>query len=93
MVEEMKLSVVIPAQDEAGSIAAVLEELAETLEREQIDYELLVIDDDSQDTTAAWSRRSPSTTPGCAAGGRIIPAALALRSAPGSRLSRARRWR
>ena len=88
----MKLSVVIPAQDEEGSIAAVLEELAGTLEREQIDYELLVIDDDSQDTTAAGSRRSPSKTPGCAAGGRIIPAASASRSAPGSRPSRARRW-
>ena len=53
MVDEMKLSVVMPAQDEEGSIAPVLEELAQTLEREQIDYELLVIDDDSQDRTAA----------------------------------------
>jgi len=53
MVDELKLSVVIPAQNEEGSIAPVLDELAATLEREQIDYELLVIDDDSQDRTAA----------------------------------------
>ena len=53
MIEELKLSVVMPAQDEAGSIAPVLESVAAALEREQIDYEILVIDDDSQDRTAA----------------------------------------
>jgi len=47
----MKLSVVIPAHDEAASIAETLAELAETLERESIDYELLVVDDASSDST------------------------------------------
>ena len=53
MIEELKLSVVMPAQDEEGSIAPVLENVAAALEREEIDYEILVIDDDSQDRTAA----------------------------------------
>jgi dolichol-phosphate mannosyltransferase len=47
----LKLSVVIPAHDEAGSIAETLVALAETLEREAIDYELLVVDDTSTDAT------------------------------------------
>jgi len=47
----MKLSVVIPAQDEAGSIEATVAAVAAELDREQIDYEVLVIDDDSRDAT------------------------------------------
>jgi dolichol-phosphate mannosyltransferase len=49
----MKLSVVIPAHDEAGSIAATLRLTAETLEEAGIEYELLVVDDASVDGTAA----------------------------------------
>jgi dolichol-phosphate mannosyltransferase len=48
----VKLSVVIPAQNEVGSIADTLRALADELERERIDYELLVIDDGSTDGTA-----------------------------------------
>jgi dolichol-phosphate mannosyltransferase len=47
----LKLSVVIPAHDEAGSIAGMLGETADALERERIDYELLVVDDSSSDAT------------------------------------------
>ena len=48
----MKLSVVIPAHNEAGSIGATVEAVVERLERESIDYEVLVIDDASSDSTA-----------------------------------------
>jgi dolichol-phosphate mannosyltransferase len=47
----VKLSVVIPARDEAGSIAATLEETAAVLHAAGIDYELLVVDDASTDET------------------------------------------
>ena len=49
----MKLSVVIPAHNEAGSIAATLRTAAEALEDAGVDYELLVVDDASSDGTAA----------------------------------------
>ncbi len=48
----MKLSVVIPAHNEVGSIAATVNETVAELEREGIDYEVLVIDDASGDGTA-----------------------------------------
>src|SRR5918995_584484 len=43
----MKLSVVIPTHDEAGSIAATVRACAAALSDAGIDYELLVIDDAS----------------------------------------------
>jgi dolichol-phosphate mannosyltransferase len=49
----MKLSVVIPAHNEVGSIAGTVNGLSEVLDREGIDYELIVIDDASTDGTAA----------------------------------------
>ena len=49
----MKLSVVIPAHNEAGSIATTLRTAAEALEGAGIDYELFVVDDASSDGTAA----------------------------------------
>ncbi len=48
----MKLSVVIPARNEEGSIGPTLLALAAELEAAGIDHELLVIDDDSRDRTA-----------------------------------------
>jgi dolichol-phosphate mannosyltransferase len=47
----MRLSVVIPSRDEAGSIAETVSGLTETLDRESIDYEILVVDDSSSDGT------------------------------------------
>lgn len=47
----MKLSVVIPARDEAGSIMKTIDGAVDVLAREQIDYEILVIDDGSRDGT------------------------------------------
>jgi dolichol-phosphate mannosyltransferase len=47
----VKLSVVIPAHNESGSIRETLEQTAVTLGTAGIDYELLVIDDASTDST------------------------------------------
>ena len=49
----MKLSVVIPAHNEEGSIGRTAEALALTLDRESIPHEILVVDDHSVDGTAA----------------------------------------
>jgi dolichol-phosphate mannosyltransferase len=49
----VKLSVVIPAQNEEGSVAATVEGVVAALEREQIDYEVIVVNDDSEDSTEA----------------------------------------
>jgi dolichol-phosphate mannosyltransferase len=49
----MKLSIVIPARDEAGTIGATVREVVKTLEAEGIDHEVLVVDDHSRDQTAA----------------------------------------
>jgi dolichol-phosphate mannosyltransferase len=49
----MRLSVVIPAQNEEGSVAGAVEGVAAALEREEIDYEVIVVNDDSDDSTEA----------------------------------------
>jgi len=47
----MRLSVVIPAHEEAETIASTLEEITRGLTRHGIDYEVIVVDDASQDGT------------------------------------------
>lgn len=49
----MKLSVVMPAQNEEGSVAKTVAGVVAALERESIDYEVVVVNDDSEDTTEA----------------------------------------
>ncbi|HZT15804.1 MAG TPA: glycosyltransferase family 2 protein [Gaiellaceae bacterium] len=49
----VKLSVVIPAHNEAETIGRTLDALTEALSRERVDYELLVVDDGSTDGTGA----------------------------------------
>jgi len=49
----MKLSIVIPARNEEGSILPTIEGIVGVLERESIDYEVLVVDDGSTDRTRA----------------------------------------
>jgi len=53
MAEGMKLSVVMPAQNEEGSVAKTVEGVTEVLGREGIDYEVVVVNDDSEDSTEA----------------------------------------
>lgn len=50
------LSVVIPAHNEAAAIGTTVEGIADALENAAIDYEVLVIDDASTDTTADVTR-------------------------------------
>jgi dolichol-phosphate mannosyltransferase len=47
----VKLSVVIPAHNEAESIGTTVDAVAGELDREGIDYEVLVVDDSSRDGT------------------------------------------
>ena len=47
----MKLSVVIPAHNEAGAVEATLRSLIAEVEPEGIDYEIVVVDDGSTDGT------------------------------------------
>ena len=49
----MKLSVVIPAHNEAGSIRATLAGLLDALDRAGVDHEIVVVDDASVDGTSA----------------------------------------
>jgi dolichol-phosphate mannosyltransferase len=48
----MKLSVVIPAHNEVESIGETVQAVASELKREQIPYEIVVVDDSSSDGTA-----------------------------------------
>jgi dolichol-phosphate mannosyltransferase len=59
----MKLSVVIPAQNEEGSVEATVEGVVAALEREQIDYEVVVVDDGSEDGTAAVAEGISASNP------------------------------
>lgn len=47
----MKLSIVIPAHNEEGSIEETISLLYETLQQEKIDHEIVVINDNSTDST------------------------------------------
>lgn len=49
----MKLSVVMPAQNEEGSVGKTVAGVVAALEREGIDYEVVVVNDDSEDSTEA----------------------------------------
>ncbi|MBI5105927.1 MAG: glycosyltransferase family 2 protein [Solirubrobacterales bacterium] len=48
----MRLSVVIPAHNEEGSIAETVQSLTSRLQEEEIDYEIVCVDDASADRTA-----------------------------------------
>ena len=56
--DDMKLSIVIPAYNEAGNIAACVKELQDVVGvREGLDYEIIVVNDNSTDETADVVRR------------------------------------
>src|SRR3954451_11207362 len=53
MAEGMKLSVVMPAQNEEGSVGRTVAGVVDVLERAGLDYEVVVVNDDSEDSTEA----------------------------------------
>jgi dolichol-phosphate mannosyltransferase len=53
----MKLSVVVPARDEEGSIEQTVGEIVKALMEERIPFEIVVVDDGSADRTAAQVRQ------------------------------------
>src|SRR5438105_13386805 len=58
----MDLSVVIPVKDEAGNIAPLVAEIAAALDG-FIDYEIIYVDDGSEDATAAEIRQLQAAMP------------------------------
>lgn len=60
----MKLSVVIPARNEAGSVGPAVDAIRERLARERIAYDIVVVDDGSTDTTADEVRARAAVDPG-----------------------------
>ena len=59
----MKLSVVIPAHDEQGSVEACLDGLTGTLRRHRIPHEIILVDDDSADDTGRLARARADVDP------------------------------
>lgn len=59
----MKLSVVIPAHNEAASIGSTLADVAARLDSEGVDYEIVAVDDASSDGTEAVVRDAGRTNP------------------------------
>lgn len=60
----MKVSVIIPARNEASNIGSTIDHLRERLQLEDIDYEILVIDDGSTDSTGTEVRARQIIDPG-----------------------------
>jgi dolichol-phosphate mannosyltransferase len=63
----MKLSVVIPAYNEEGSIAETITTLYDTLSKENIDHEIVVVNDNSKDNTLVILEDLKQTVPTLAA--------------------------
>jgi dolichol-phosphate mannosyltransferase len=59
----MRLSVVVPACNEEDCIAGTIEGVVEALEREAVEYEVIVVDDGSSDSTAAVVARVAEANP------------------------------
>src|SRR3984885_9233718 len=57
----MDLSIVIPVKNEAGNIAPLVDEIGAALDGKGVDYEIVYVDDGSNDTTAAEIARLPAT--------------------------------
>lgn len=60
----MKLSVVIPARNEAGNIGPTLDNLRQRLAQENIRYEIIVVDDGSGDATRDEIKQRTANDPG-----------------------------
>jgi dolichol-phosphate mannosyltransferase len=59
----MRLSVVIPARNEEGSLATTVQGVTRALSDEGIDYEIVIVDDGSTDATAAAIARLSECDP------------------------------
>ena len=59
----MELSVVIPVKNEAGNIAPLLAEIVAALDGILLDYEIVYVDDGSDDATAEEIRRAQARVP------------------------------
>jgi dolichol-phosphate mannosyltransferase len=59
----MKLSVVVPARNEAANVGATVDAIRARLAREGIDYEIVVVDDGSDDGTDACVLARTATDP------------------------------
>jgi dolichol-phosphate mannosyltransferase len=59
----MKLSIVLPAYNEEGSIEETLRTLYAKLQEEQIDHEIVVVNDNSKDNTLGLLTRIQETMP------------------------------
>ena len=57
----MKLSIVIPAHNEAGSVGSTLTDIAKRLDAEGVDYEIVAVDDASSDGTETVIRAAGET--------------------------------
>ena len=60
----MKLSIVIPARNEAGNIGPTLDGLRQRLAQENLHYEIIVVDDGSTDTTPDEVQQRVAVDPG-----------------------------
>ena len=60
---DLKISVLIPARNEEGSILETIEGAVTVLQREGIDYEILVVDDGSTDPDQEPGRRKSGCRP------------------------------
>jgi len=61
----MKFSIIIPAHNEADSLPTTISAIATTLESENIDYEIIVVDDHSTDNTSEVLDRISKEKPRC----------------------------
>src|ERR1700749_217885 len=59
----MRLSIVMPAQNEEGSVGGTVEGLVATLDEAEVDYEIVVVNDDSEDSTEAVIAAIGATNP------------------------------
>ena len=83
----VKLSVVIPAHDEEGTIEPTVEQLRARLDATGKDFEIIVVDDGSTDATAGDPRPSRRATKRVRSIRSPNPAGSGSPSGPGSRPS------